>query len=52
MPQMAPINWLLLFILFSMILILFNIMNYFITMPASPELTLKNFKKNNFNWKW
>nr|UFZ12868.1 ATP synthase F0 subunit 8 [Corydalus sp. 1 YLJ-2021a] len=52
MPQMAPINWLLLFFLFSMILILFNIMNYFIITPSSPELTLKNFKKNNLNWKW
>nr|UFZ13271.1 ATP synthase F0 subunit 8 [Corydalus sp. 3 YLJ-2021a] len=52
MPQMAPINWLILFILFSSILILFNIMNYFISMPTSPELTLKNFKSTHLNWKW
>nr|UFZ13076.1 ATP synthase F0 subunit 8 [Protohermes similis] len=52
MPQMAPINWLLLFILFSIILILFNIMNYYITMPNSPETSSKSFKLNSLNWKW
>nr|UFZ12881.1 ATP synthase F0 subunit 8 [Corydalus sp. 2 YLJ-2021a] len=52
MPQMAPLNWLILFMLFSLILILFNIMNYFISMPSSPELTFKNFKKSNLIWKW
>nr|UFZ13089.1 ATP synthase F0 subunit 8 [Protohermes sinuolatus] len=52
MPQMAPINWLLLFIMFSITLILFNILNYYIIMPNSPETSSKNFKLNSLNWKW
>nr|UFZ13011.1 ATP synthase F0 subunit 8 [Protohermes hainanensis] len=52
MPQMAPINWLFLFILFSIIMILFNIMNYFILMPNSPETSSKSFKLIPLNWKW
>nr|QHN56420.1 ATP synthase F0 subunit 8 [Dohrniphora cornuta] len=52
MPQMAPISWLLLFIVFSITFILFNIMNYysFIYKPESSETTKKSFK--SFNWKW
>nr|UFZ13063.1 ATP synthase F0 subunit 8 [Protohermes niger] len=52
MPQMAPINWLFLFLLFSFILILFNIMNYYIMIPNSPETSSKSFKMNSLNWKW
>nr|UFZ12920.1 ATP synthase F0 subunit 8 [Protohermes basimaculatus] len=52
MPQMAPINWLLLFILFSLILILFNIMNYYITIPNHPKTSSKSFKFIPLNWKW
>nr|WKU83745.1 ATP synthase F0 subunit 8 [Allograpta obliqua] len=53
MPQMAPISWLSLFIFFSIIFILFNVMNYFIYIPTSSKS--KNFKKINtisMNWKW
>nr|UFZ12933.1 ATP synthase F0 subunit 8 [Protohermes cangyuanensis] len=52
MPQMAPINWLMLFILFSMILILFNIMNYYIMIPNSPKSNSHYFKLQSSNWKW
>nr|WKU84061.1 ATP synthase F0 subunit 8 [Orthoprosopa multicolor] len=53
MPQMAPINWLSLFLLFSFIFILFNIMNYFIYLPLTTKS--KSFNKiitNSMNWKW
>nr|WKU83799.1 ATP synthase F0 subunit 8 [Betasyrphus sp. n. AU1] len=53
MPQMAPINWLFLFLLFSIIFILFNMMNYFIYCPLNPKS--KNLTKINttsMNWKW
>nr|AUJ22870.1 ATP synthase F0 subunit 8 [Apocephalus antennatus] len=53
MPQMAPISWLILFIIFSTTFILFNIMNYFMSLNTSPE-SLKQ-KSNSFksmNWKW
>nr|WKU84123.1 ATP synthase F0 subunit 8 [Salpingogaster sp. ECU13] len=53
MPQMSPISWLVLFFFFSMIFIMFNVMNYFIYFPLITKS--KNFKnKNNLsmNWKW
>nr|YP_010730122.1 ATP synthase F0 subunit 8 [Nevromus intimus]WEG22755.1 ATP synthase F0 subunit 8 [Nevromus intimus] len=52
MPQMAPINWLLLFMIFSTTLIIFNMLNYFIYMPSSPISENLNFKKSYLNWKW
>nr|YP_010713121.1 ATP synthase F0 subunit 8 [Rhodesiella elegantula]WDA93987.1 ATP synthase F0 subunit 8 [Rhodesiella elegantula] len=53
MPQMAPINWLFLFIMFTVIFLLFNMMNYYSILPTSPKSDKKNeFKSNSFNWKW
>nr|QHZ87506.1 ATP synthase F0 subunit 8 [Rhithrogena sp. XL-2019] len=52
MPQMAPLSWLTLFTVFSMTLILFGIMNYFLTSPNAPESTSAQFKTQPFNWKW
>nr|YP_010895070.1 ATP synthase F0 subunit 8 [Cyphipelta rufocyanea]WJW73596.1 ATP synthase F0 subunit 8 [Cyphipelta rufocyanea] len=53
MPQMAPINWLSLFLLFSLIYILFNAMNYFIyTSPMSQSKNTQKILTNSMNWKW
>nr|WEG23036.1 ATP synthase F0 subunit 8 [Senometopia sp. 1 HNL-2023a] len=53
MPQMAPINWLSLFIIFSISFMIFNMMNYFLFIPSTPKLTLtKNKQINVMNWKW
>nr|ANJ70273.1 ATP synthase F0 subunit 8 [Hydroporus gyllenhalii] len=55
MPQMAPMNWLILYMFFSMIFIMFNFLNYYLF------LINKNLNNNNnnmkmmkkyFNWKW
>nr|QNE85625.1 ATP synthase F0 subunit 8 [Hybos culiciformis] len=53
MPQMAPIGWLNLFIMFSIIFILFCIVNYymFIPLPNSQEFNDKKMS-NTMNWKW
>nr|AST10236.1 ATP synthase F0 subunit 8 [Italochrysa insignis] len=52
MPQMSPLNWLLLFIYFIMILILISIINYYITI-YNPTLFLKNkFSQKSLYWKW
>nr|AMN09033.1 ATP synthase F0 subunit 8 [Pedicia sp. ZK-2016] len=54
MPQMAPLSWLGLFIIFSITLIIFSTMNYFSFLPNSPK-TMNNKKKfsyNSLNWKW
>nr|ATL15426.1 ATP synthase F0 subunit 8 [Callosobruchus analis] len=52
MPQMAPLNWLSLMIFFMLILLIFNLENYF-----SFFYPIKYFKSNNkniikYNWKW
>nr|YP_004934834.1 ATP synthase F0 subunit 8 [Trichocera bimacula]AET13098.1 ATP synthase F0 subunit 8 [Trichocera bimacula] len=54
MPQMAPLSWLILFIIFSITLILFNVMNYFMYIPSylKSESEQKNIKSNSLNWKW
>nr|YP_011026038.1 ATPase subunit 8 [Euchorthippus cheui]WQM87407.1 ATPase subunit 8 [Euchorthippus cheui] len=53
MPQMSPIMWFTLFILFSIMMIMFNQMNFFSYKPN----IMKNFKKSTMkekkmNWKW
>nr|YP_010977912.1 ATP synthase F0 subunit 8 [Afronurus levis]WHN78871.1 ATP synthase F0 subunit 8 [Afronurus levis] len=52
MPQMAPLSWLTLFTVFSLTLILFGIVNYFLSSPNAPESTSSQFKTQPFNWKW
>nr|WKU83929.1 ATP synthase F0 subunit 8 [Epalpus signifer] len=54
MPQMSPIGWLSLFIIFSFTFMIFNMMNYFSFNPLMPKLNLINKIKliNSMNWKW
>nr|WVH45009.1 ATP synthase F0 subunit 8 [Tipula yasumatsuana] len=53
MPQMAPINWLLLFIIFSIILIIFNTLNYFSFLPSTPTQSQTSSPQYTpLNWKW
>nr|YP_010586280.1 ATP synthase F0 subunit 8 [Hydroptila angulata]UZZ44042.1 ATP synthase F0 subunit 8 [Hydroptila angulata] len=53
MPQMAPINWMFLFLFFLAMLLMFNILNYF----NLKIMNLKTFHTNKINipkisWKW
>nr|UPL65157.1 ATP synthase F0 subunit 8 [Oedaleus abruptus] len=51
MPQMSPMMWFSLFIMFSMTLILFNQLNFFSYKPTkTTKMTSKS--KNNINWMW
>nr|QNE85678.1 ATP synthase F0 subunit 8 [Phaonia fuscata] len=52
MPQMAPINWFILFILFSISFILFSMMNYYSFMPTTPNSITKKINQKYFYWKW
>nr|YP_009171490.1 ATP synthase F0 subunit 8 [Cyphoderris monstrosa]AJW76320.1 ATP synthase F0 subunit 8 [Cyphoderris monstrosa] len=52
MPQMAPISWLTLFIIFSTTLILFSLSNYFLISPQSPKSLHLKIQSNSLNWKW
>nr|AYR05102.1 ATP synthase F0 subunit 8 [Scymninae sp. 2 ACP-2013] len=51
MPQMMPLNWMMLMIYFIMIFLLFNILIYFNNLSKP-----MNFKKMDYNkmisWKW
>nr|UJG45517.1 ATP synthase F0 subunit 8 [Nemopoda nitidula] len=53
MPQMAPISWLSLFIMFSVTFLLFNIMNYYSFLPTSPKFNESSkISTSPLNWKW
>nr|YP_010236182.1 ATP synthase F0 subunit 8 [Desmomyia sinensis]QTD82956.1 ATP synthase F0 subunit 8 [Desmomyia sinensis] len=53
MPQMAPISWLILFFVFSITFMLFNIVNYFSFLPSSStSKEKKTFNVKSNNWKW
>nr|QHN56407.1 ATP synthase F0 subunit 8 [Megaselia spiracularis] len=53
MPQMAPISWLFLFLIFSITFILFNILNYYIFLyPSSSENQISKKSLKSLNWKW
>nr|QAY82045.1 ATP synthase F0 subunit 8 [Acrocrypta assamensis] len=51
MPQMMPLNWLLLMIFFILIFYLLNNLNYF-NLIYSNYNTNFNIKKYTNNWKW
>nr|QXG82688.1 ATP synthase F0 subunit 8 [Chrysomelidae sp. SOIL MMG Contig15] len=51
MPQMAPINWLTLFCLFSIYMLIFSSMNYFFFLK-SPKKSLTTKSKSQQNWSW
>nr|YP_009333622.1 ATP synthase F0 subunit 8 [Thitarodes sejilaensis]ANM47905.1 ATP synthase F0 subunit 8 [Thitarodes sejilaensis] len=53
MPQMYPLNWIMLFIYFILVFILFNILNYYIYLNKSNKLNNNLLLKNtNLIWKW
>nr|ALI86977.1 ATP synthase F0 subunit 8 [Cryptolestes turcicus] len=51
MPQMAPLSWLTLFFYFSIIFIMYNIMNYYNFLYQIKKEKIM-MKKKNINWKW
>nr|QYA18176.1 ATP synthase F0 subunit 8 [Isoscelipteron pectinatum] len=52
MPQMSPLNWWFLFMNFIIILIMFNILNYYIYTYTSPNKKSTNLISKSLNWKW
>nr|YP_008080722.1 ATP synthase F0 subunit 8 [Songmachilis xinxiangensis]AFQ07904.1 ATP synthase F0 subunit 8 [Songmachilis xinxiangensis] len=53
MPQMSPLNWLILFLIFSISYILFMTLNYFNSMNQNQK-TIKMLQTNQspLSWKW
>nr|QID48532.1 ATP synthase F0 subunit 8 [Celes skalozubovi] len=52
MPQMSPMMWFSLFIMFSITMIMFNQMNFFSYKPILVKKLKKMMKSNNMNWMW
>uniref|UniRef100_UPI0031F363CD ATP synthase F0 subunit 8 n=1 Tax=Saropogon luteus TaxID=468801 RepID=UPI0031F363CD len=53
MPQMAPIKWLSLFLIFSMTFMVFCIINYYLILPSVNKIDEKSKKSSNsLIWKW
>nr|AXS65140.1 ATP synthase F0 subunit 8 [Cucujoidea sp. 21 KM-2017] len=51
MPQMSPLSWLLLFMIFSFTFLMFNIINYY-SFLYNIKKSSKSKKKTLINWKW
>nr|YP_009995366.1 ATP synthase F0 subunit 8 [Ochthebius griotes]QNP09782.1 ATP synthase F0 subunit 8 [Ochthebius griotes] len=52
MPQMAPMNWILLFMMFTIIFLMFNSMNYFSFKYNNNMTNISKKKMMKLNWKW
>nr|ASM82673.1 ATP synthase F0 subunit 8 [Rhombodera latipronotum]ASY98640.1 ATP synthase F0 subunit 8 [Rhombodera valida] len=52
MPQMMPLNWLMLFLFFSIMLIMFNVMNFYSSFNKISSLTSFKQKTTTLIWKW
>nr|APD14891.1 ATP synthase F0 subunit 8 [Eupolyphaga sp. NS-2016] len=51
MPQMMPLNWMTLYSMFIMTLLMFNFMNYYLFNPTKSSVKIST-KIKNLNWKW
>nr|ALO77636.1 ATP synthase F0 subunit 8 [Calleida angusticollis] len=53
MPQMAPMSWLSLYLMFTLIFLLFNFLNYYMFFIKNTKKMIKNkYLNKNLNWKW
>nr|AMW68011.1 ATP synthase F0 subunit 8 [Negha inflata] len=52
MPQMAPMNWLFLYILFISLFMLFLMKNYFFLSNNFKSINISSLKLEKKNWKW
>nr|YP_009420005.1 ATP synthase F0 subunit 8 [Manticora tibialis]ASN65992.1 ATP synthase F0 subunit 8 [Manticora tibialis] len=51
MPQMAPMNWLIMFTIFILTFIIINMMNYYI-FNSKPSYTESKKIHKSLSWKW
>nr|WMY24225.1 ATP synthase F0 subunit 8 [Microtermes sp. F MLW-2023a] len=52
MPQMMPMEWMMLYTMFLVTFLMFNIMNYFNQPPSTTMTSKKMIITNKMNWKW
>nr|YP_002265539.1 ATP synthase F0 subunit 8 [Chaetosoma scaritides]ACF35098.1 ATP synthase F0 subunit 8 [Chaetosoma scaritides] len=51
MPQMSPLNWVILFSFFTLMYLIINSMNYYLVLYTNQNKT-NLLKINSNNWKW
>nr|AIY62000.1 ATP synthase F0 subunit 8 [Orthognathotermes aduncus] len=52
MPQMMPMEWMMLYLAFLATFMMFNIMNYFMQTPTTSTTKKSPIHINKTNWKW
>nr|YP_010460782.1 ATP synthase F0 subunit 8 [Statilia maculata]ARJ54742.1 ATP synthase F0 subunit 8 [Statilia maculata]ASY97888.1 ATP synthase F0 subunit 8 [Statilia maculata]ASY98150.1 ATP synthase F0 subunit 8 [Statilia maculata]UUF67531.1 ATP synthase F0 subunit 8 [Statilia maculata] len=52
MPQMMPLNWMMMFSFFSIMLIMFSILNYYTSYNKPTSLPIPKPAKKILTWKW
>nr|YP_010586540.1 ATP synthase F0 subunit 8 [Rhyacophila kando]UZZ44354.1 ATP synthase F0 subunit 8 [Rhyacophila kando] len=52
MPQMMPMNWIMLYFFFCSMFLMFNFLNYFSTNYNIKFSHLSKKLINSLNWKW
>nr|YP_010411433.1 ATP synthase F0 subunit 8 [Coraebus diminutus]URN73079.1 ATP synthase F0 subunit 8 [Coraebus diminutus] len=52
MPQMAPLSWTVLYIMFSLTFTLFLVMNFYQTLVSTQPMNKTDKKLMLINWKW
>nr|WHM51592.1 ATP synthase F0 subunit 8 [Rhinotermes marginalis] len=52
MPQMMPMEWMILYSLFLMSFLMFNIMNYYTVTMTKGSHIKKSINQARLNWKW
>nr|AMX74007.1 ATP synthase F0 subunit 8 [Scydosella musawasensis] len=51
MPQMMPMNWIIMYMIFILIFLFCNTLNYFLILNKISTLKT-NLLNKNINWKW
>nr|YP_010878898.1 ATP synthase F0 subunit 8 [Sambus kanssuensis]WHE42537.1 ATP synthase F0 subunit 8 [Sambus kanssuensis] len=51
MPQMAPLSWFTLYMIFFLTLMTFNLINFYLNQPTPLKMSNKKLMKS-INWKW
>nr|ASY98396.1 ATP synthase F0 subunit 8 [Prohierodula picta]ASY98546.1 ATP synthase F0 subunit 8 [Prohierodula sp. JZ-2017] len=52
MPQMMPLNWFMLFSFFTILLIMFNMMNFYTSFHKISSHTYNKITTKTLFWKW
>nr|URX52718.1 ATP synthase F0 subunit 8 [Incisitermes nr. barretti] len=52
MPQMMPMSWLMLFLMFLLSFFLFAVMNYYTSIHKTKTLLKKKVSSKMMIWKW